>query len=556
MKIEQAGDGENALAAIEAWDAVAQERRFAKPGYHVSGLLRNIQTRAGGRQYGEVDSTTLLRFQVGFFWEELFERAAAARAETFRKSDIVRPDPIEVLVAGVPYPVIASPDAVDSLNWVLHELKATWRKSPSLEGGDRWVSEQRQWLRQMETYCLVPEARVLTADFEYRALGDVVEGNDLLAFDEFPVGRGPGSRRHIRASKVLATRGRSAEVYRIYIEDRVVSATGDHMWLTGGNKDGSRPAKWTRTDQLAPGTLIHYVQVNEFVSAYGPDYDLGYIQGLTTGDEHYHRYGEAPNGRGVYSVSMKDLEAVARLIEYFGRLGVTLHLSHRRNGLHTAQVFSREALSRVDDILSQDPRTPSYEAGWLAGFFDAEGTCISSSRGFKVTLTQRKGPVLGEAAIYSSFMGVPMTITPLPQPPFFKHQPIDVANTYGFTHVMRFLTGTRPAIKRKTSLAGKSMRADRAAVVATERLGQRADVVSLRTSTGTFLADGLLAHNCHALDTREAQLDVLFVNGDYGPPVPEIRSWRLSFSDEEVEKAWQMVSGHAKRLWAEGVDRI
>ena len=69
------------LEALRSLDPALQSERFKDPGYHVSGLLRDIQERSGKSKYGKgIDDTTQLRFQAGFSWEMALERAFALLA--------------------------------------------------------------------------------------------------------------------------------------------------------------------------------------------------------------------------------------------------------------------------------------------------------------------------------------------------------------------------------------------------------------------------------------------------------------------------------------------
>jgi hypothetical protein len=48
----------------------------------------------------------------------------------------------------------------------------------------------------------------------------------------------------------------------------------------------------------------------------------------------------------------------------------------------------------------------------------------------------------------------------------------------------------------------------------------------------------------------EAEFTVFFVCGDWRPPIPCVRSARLSFTDREIQEAWMQVYRHAKsRGW-------
>lgn len=51
---------------------------------------------------------------------------------------------------------------------------------------------------------------------------------------------------------------------------------------------------------------------------------------------------------------------------------------------------------------------------------------------------------------------------------------------------------------------------------------------------------------CHVVGTTRARLRVFFVNGDYSNFTPELRSWLLTFTEQELRDNWLMVLNHAR----------
>lgn len=50
----------------------------------------------------------------------------------------------------------------------------------------------------------------------------------------------------------------------------------------------------------------------------------------------------------------------------------------------------------------------------------------------------------------------------------------------------------------------------------------------------------------HVLDLREWELCVLFLNGDWKPPVPHVKRYFLTFEPHEPAEAWQQLLAHAR----------
>ena len=58
--------------------------------------------------------------------------------------------------------------------------------------------------------------------------------------------------------------------------------------------------------------------------------------------------------------------------------------------------------------------------------------------------------------------------------------------------------------------------------------------------------------NCAAWQTNKAALFVLFGCGNYKPPTPDARGWRIEFSDGEIADTETMVTNHRDRMSREG----
>lgn len=135
----------------------------------------------------------------------------------------------------------------------------------------------------------------------------------------------------------------------------------------------------------------------------------------------------------------------------------------------------------------------SYEAGWLAGMFDGEGS-YSYGRdqvGFKgrLTITQRPGPIWDRILELLEHFGARYAVNPGPS--------AHAARILGGLPMRMDLLGRlRPErLLAKTQIDGHYMRAVSAREVADVcSVGDR-EVALLATSTQTYVADGMGAHN-------------------------------------------------------------
>ena len=80
------------------------------------------------------------------------------------------------------------------------------------------------------TYCLEPSTPVLYSDMVWRPIGEAQVGDRLVGFDEFPTGRGRGSRK-MRETIIEAIRVSQQPTIRLITNQSDVFTTANHGWI-------------------------------------------------------------------------------------------------------------------------------------------------------------------------------------------------------------------------------------------------------------------------------------------------------------------------------------
>ncbi|MFF3441847.1 Hint domain-containing protein [Streptosporangium sp. NPDC002721] len=260
--------------------------------------------------------------------------------------------------------------------------------------------------------CLERSERILTADLQWVACGELKVGDRILAFDE----EAAGPRRNWQFATITHSQPAMKECVRVTLGngDSVVCTT-DHPWLASTGPGATR--QWIRADELLKD-----------------------------------------NGRGP-----------------------------ARN--------ARYVLRAMD---TWEPQR-SYEAGWLAGMFDGEGS-LRLGNANKLSITQADGPIaeliqsrLTECGFKPASSSM-RTLGPLSRKP--------LANYYvtgGFAEICRVLGELRP--ERLIVKFGQQALKERAVrvlehveVVSIEPVGPT-PVQSISTSARTYIGQGYLMHN-------------------------------------------------------------
>jgi phage terminase large subunit-like protein len=145
-----------------------------------------------------------------------------------------------------------------------------------------------------EVYCLDPATRILHADLTWRPIGEAKEGQELLAFDEFPTQH--RAYRKLRRSAVESVETITQPSYRLrFTNGREVIASAGHQWLGMKWLRGELKG-WYRTDELMVGSRVR--DLGEPWDSH-ENWRRGYLAGIYDGEGSIFRslQGDRPGFR-------------------------------------------------------------------------------------------------------------------------------------------------------------------------------------------------------------------------------------------------------------------
>jgi N-acetyl-anhydromuramyl-L-alanine amidase AmpD len=259
--------------------------------------------------------------------------------------------------------------------------------------------------------------------------------------------------------------------------DTKVSA---HYCITPETRILTGDLRWTPASDLVPGD--HLVAVDEFHrNARGRRYQQGQVEAV--------RRRSAP----CLAVTLEDGRVLTSSIDHWWLTQL---------GGAKWEWVAMDALQVGDRIAV--PLTPwsSYrddDLAWLAGLLDGEGCLHRQS--FELTFSQAEGPVMDRALEILDSHDIRCRVT-WRVPAKSHHRKIGVVCISGIQANLELLGRSRPVrfIERAAELLdgrflGSRTHDGRLAVVNIQDVGEQ-EVVSMRTSTRTFLANGAVSHNC------------------------------------------------------------
>jgi len=182
-----------------------------------------------------------------------------------------------------------------------------------------------------------------------------------------------------------------------------------------------------------------------------PDYKRGYLAGMTLGDGTFrYQPGQRSEKLGYpqayWRVALKDEEPLGRLVAYLASFGVESNIRPFDGGPRTScemskiEVRALGKLGQIHDLVQQEVDSQEYRRGFLAGFYDAEGSLERSN----LRVSQKNSAVLERVSRYGSKLGFNLYVEQAPSG-------VGSCRLGGFLRDrLKFLSTIRPAIARKS----------------------------------------------------------------------------------------------------------
>jgi hypothetical protein len=399
-----------------------------------------------------------------------------------------------------------APEALDTRFYEVHAKSALNRVPKASRMPFPWTINPYRGCSHACAYCLWGDTPVLLADGRTRRIEDLRVGDEIVG-----TARVGSYRRYVR-TRVLKHWSTIKPVWAVGLEDGTrILASGDHRFLTNRGwkhvvnsprSEPDRPHLTTNDSLLGTG---HFADPPRHCDAYR----RGYLTGLIRGDGHLHSYRRiGATGRHTTShafrLALADFEALRRAQLYLDGLDLETRSFVFQAAVGTyreMRAISATGESRVSRIrqLIAFPQVPSnaWRKGFLAGIFDAEGSCsgagalrISNTDGALIHWTHQSLERFGFDAVVEH-TGKPNDLRV-------------VRIRGGLKERLRFFHLTDPAITRKRTVDGVALKSDaKTRVVSVEPLGMELPLYDITTGTGDFIADGVVSHNCFARPTHE-----------------------------------------------------
>lgn len=337
---------------------------------------------------------------------------------------------------------------------------------------------------------------VLMADGRRRRLADLRLGDRIYGTSW------RSERRRYALTDVIAHRTTVQEAYRVKLADGTEMIAGaDQCFLTyrgwkhvAGSEQGPR-----RRPHLTVGA--HVLGTGHFAASppTSESYRHGYLCGLIRGDGHVGSYSCTPPGKAPwikhnFRLALMDDEALERARGYLVGAGVVVKefvfqkARPGRRALNALGNQSRAGVDRVRELISWPLNpTDAWRKGYLAGIFDAEGSC-AAGEAFRIGNTDAAILKYVEACLQHFGFDTVRESTDRPNGMTY------IRLRGGLREKLRFFHMTDPAIRRKRDVDGLALQADAdLRVVSIESLGRTLRLYETSTATGDLIGDGVVS---------------------------------------------------------------
>jgi DNA repair photolyase len=367
----------------------------------------------------------------------------------------------------------------------------------------RWTINPYRGCTHACNFCMGPDTPVLTIDSRTKPIADLELGELIYGTET------QGRHRRIVVTAVLDKWSSIRPAYAVELEDGTeLVASEDHRFLTYsgwkhviGAEQGARrrPHLTVGMKLMGPGGCVDPPALDD-------DYRRGYLCGIIRGDGHLRvvaNRAPAPSARvRSFRLALTDHEALDRARQFLSDLeaGTDEYLFARASGTHRSMTAIRAGgrvrCERIIELIEW-PVLPtiSWVKGFLAGIFDAEGSC--SGGVWRVSSTDDE--IIRWIRACLSRLGFRYVLEPIQ-----RQRPIICVRLLGgLPEQMRFFLGTDPAITRKRCITGKALKTSAPLhVKAIRPLGVVMRMYDITTGTGDFIANGVVSHNCFARPTH------------------------------------------------------
>jgi len=362
---------------------------------------------------------------------------------------------------------------------------------------------KRHHIVNLPQYCVAENSKILMSDFSYKNIQDVNIGDEILTLPE----QAPFNL--IKAKILNVFDNGIKNTVKLVSENNFLFITPDHKILTAHEKWSDK--FWKRLNDTKPTDRFVSLPAIHNLHSYYEGMFYGFVEA-----EGYFR-----ESRKTYTIAQKDeLESLEHLLSY-------LKIKHSSYDDNTCEGLKRFSIGKsnykyIQSIKERVLKEKDVAQGCLDGFLMSDGCIyISKLNKLQVTITQKNKTAILEKIL--SFLNVDYS-------KFYK----DV-DMFGYLLPKTSVLLNCPFSKKGKKLHNFLYKKCTIKSFRNNKIKYLKDierhVYDLQTTTGTYIANGVVVHNCNPKwDYREKEKAIKDFNGE------QSIGYRIFIKGEVVEE--------------------
>ena len=346
-------------------------------------------------------------------------------------------------------------------------------------------------------YCVGPDALIYMRNGTFESISSLKIGSKIWGVDN----NTPSKRYSFKEATVLKIWTTTKLAYKIIMENGIeIICSGDHRWLTDRGwkytiKSGRNPYLTRRINIKSIASTIELIKAQEFSDLY----KKGYLSGQIRGDGLLRTYDYSGKKRTYdiqyqFRFTIKDSEGVDRVSKFLQNFSIDfrdfIFKNYTNNeewkGIRTSK---REEYNKIKDLIEYQLE-PEYYRGFLAGIFDSEGSYSGSSIRISNTNPEINKFIKKSLDYFNIKHSEALRLRG-------NNKPLTEFVITHSNNITKFFQITVTAINRKKNFEGKQLN-NVIKIKDIIPLGYKTKMYDITTSTGNFIANGFVSHNCYA----------------------------------------------------------
>ncbi len=344
--------------------------------------------------------------------------------------------------------------------------------------------------------CIEQHQRVLMSDFTWKPINQVNVGDQIVSIDEF------GRKGYGRTLQIAEVQKKMFKGHRDVIK---IVATGHELILTSDHKilgpESYNNFKWREAgkDYKYMRTKLYCGGIDDIST-----YKRGWLRGLVDSDGHYSGY--------QYNIAQDNLELLrlpALIAEEQG-----FNVTYGTRSIPSSKLGGRTEIPEIrlyrknrEKLLIPYEESRDFKIGYIAGFSVGDGT-LSTKRSLRIEVSEQS-PYWERICGYLEDLQIDYNL-----------QMYHKVTNLGEMDAVKIVLGSRAMLKipilygnYKTDrfyeyLDDITLRSLDTLDYSIVNLHSQAEVWDLQTSSGTFIAEGFVVHNCGTCRERKLAFDI------------------------------------------------